>query len=243
MDYMNNNNNIIIACKTIEEELTMVMNEIGCSYPILWIESGLHLDTKALRNRIQQELDGISSFDRVFLGFGYCGNALIGLKTADYKVIFPRVDDCIALLLGSCEKRKEFSKDTYFLTEGWLNCERNIWIEYQETVKKYGKIRAEKIYTILLQHYKRLGIIQTKTFEMESFLKKSQQIAEELKLKQEVIPGTLRYIKKFLIGPWDEDFIIVNPNSVISLEHIYGNTEEEVVSSLCFNSNKKEGVS
>jgi len=229
---MNKMNTVILACRTIEAELNAVVNEIGCKYPILWIESSLHIDPESLKKCIQGELDHISNVDRVILAFGYCGNAILGLKASNYKIIFPRVDDCITLLIGSCEKRKKISSEmgTYFLTKGWLDYEKNIWVEYQDTVKRYGKAKADEIYKIMLQHYKRLGVIETNAFNMEDFLEKTRQIAEDLKLKQEVIPGTLSYIKKLLTGPWDEDFILINPNETITLEHIYSIAAEEVSS-------------
>lgn len=222
-------NTVIVACRTIAEELNAVVNEIDCKHPILWIESSLHIDPDSLRKRMQEELDHISNVDVVILAFGYCGNAILGLKASNYKIIFPKVDDCITMLLGSCEKRKEISGEmgTYFLTKGWLEYEKNIWVEYQDTVKRYGKVKTDKIYKIMLKHYKRLGVIETNAFDMEDFLKKTEQVAKDLNLSQEIIPGTLSYIKKLLNGPWDEDFVIINANETITLEHIYGKAAEQ----------------
>ena len=95
----------------------------------------------------------------------------------------PCVDDCITFLLGSCEKRKEISNEmgTYFLTKGWLDYENNIWEEYQYTVKRMGKEKADRVYKIMLQHYKRLGVIDTGAYNLEDFLKESKLVAKDLK--------------------------------------------------------------
>lgn len=240
---MNNIRTVVVACRTIKEELERAINETHCDYPILWIESGLHLNTGELRECIQKKLDSISNVDQVLLSFGYCGNAVIGLKSLDYKVIFPRVDDCITLLLGSSERRKNISKEkeTYFLTKGWLNSERNIWAEYKDTIKRFGKAKADKIYKIMLGNYERLGVIETETCKSEDFMKITHQIAADLKLKQEVIPGTIRYIKKLLTGPWDDEFVIINPYETVSMEHIYGRFEVQK-NNLNSSSNEKDGV-
>ncbi|SHJ81037.1 Protein of unknown function [Geosporobacter subterraneus DSM 17957] len=217
-------NTLMIACRTIADELNMAMEETACRYPILWIESGLHLYPDSLKKRLQEELDHISNVDQVLMAFGYCGNSLLGITPPTYKMIFPRVDDCITLLLGSCEKRKAISDEmgTYFLTHGWLQYEKNIWSEYQEAIHRYGKSRADKIYKVLLQHYKRLGVIETGAYPIEEFLEKTHVIAEDLKLCHQVIPGTLQYIKKLLTGPWDEDFITIQPSETVTFAHIYG---------------------
>jgi hypothetical protein len=216
-------NSIIIACNTIYDELNLAIKETGCRFPVLWIESGLHIKPENLKIRLQQELDHIDNIEQVILGFGYCGNSLLGLKANNFRIIFPRADDCITLMLGSTENRKKISSEmsTYFLTKGWLVYEKNIWAEYLETVKRMGKEKADRIYSIMLRHYKRLGIVDTGAYDMEEFLKKTEPIADELKLKHEVIPGTLRFLKKLLTGPWDEDFVIINPGDTIKMENIY----------------------
>ena len=218
-------NTVIIACHTIADELNSLISEIGCTYPVLWIQSGLHNSPELLKNHLQEELDHLSNVDRVLLAFGYCGNALIGLTPSLYEMIFPRVDDCISLLLGSSRIRKEISgtMGTYFLTKGWLDYEKNIWFEYQEAVKRYGATRADQLYRLILKHYGRLGIIETGAYPLESISETTHAIAETLKLKHEVIPGTLEYLKKLLTGPWDEeDFVIINPGETVTLTHIYG---------------------
>ncbi|MBB6217350.1 hypothetical protein HNQ80_003469 [Anaerosolibacter carboniphilus] len=218
-------NSLIVACKTIGDELNMAIRETGCNYPILWIESGLHLYPDSLRKRLQEELNHLSNVDQVLLAFGFCGNSLVGLTASNYRLIFPHVDDCITLLLGSTERRKEISNEagTYFLTKGWIDFEKNIWVEYQETVSRYGQARADRIYKTILQHYKRLGIIDTGAYELENLLESSELMAKDLKLNHEVFPGTLRYMKKLLMGPWDEEFVVIEPGESVTLGHVYGN--------------------
>jgi hypothetical protein len=213
---------IIVACHTLEDELNIAIKETGCEHPVLWIESGLHLYTESLNKRLQQELDRISNIERVLLAFGYCGNSLLGLISPKAELIFPRVDDCITLLLGSQRERKRISNEagTYFLTKGWLEFESNIWQEYQYAIKKYGKERAERVFKQILAHYHRLGIIDTGAYELPDFLKLTEEIAETLKLRHEVIPGTISYLKKLLTGPWDNEFAVISPGEKVKLEHL-----------------------
>lgn len=220
-------NTVIVACRTIEDELNMVVRETGCKYPILWIESGLHSDPDSLRKRLQEELNRISNADQVLMAFGFCGNSLISLTPPSYRMIIPRADDCITLLLGSCEKRREISDETgtYFLTKGWLKYEKNIWAEYQETVKRFGKVEADDIYETIFQNYTRLGIIETGAFELDEISDMTQNIAKDLKFKHQIIPGTLKFIKKLVTGPWNEEFIIINPGETISINHLYGSNK------------------
>ena len=207
---------IVIACNTIADEFKYVMREVQSINPVIWIESGLHKYPDKLKDSLQEQLDKISGVDRVLLGFGLCGNAICGLKARDFSIIVPRVDDCISLLIGSMEIRKNYSdRGTYFLTKGWLDHEMNIWEEYKYTVNKYGKELADSIYKRLLNNYKNLCLIDNGTFNAKELSKTTKFIADKLGLIHDIIPGNLNYIKKLLEGPYDNDFIEIKANSEV----------------------------
>ena len=211
-------NVIIIACKTIEQELLASMNKAGCEYSVLWLESGLHNWPDKLRNRIQELLDQCQSYDTVLLAMSFCGNSVVGLKTHDYRLIIPRCDDCITLLLGSVTRRQE-AKATYFLTEGWLKGELNLWKEYQNCLAKYGEKRGKRIFSALLAHYKNLALVDTGCFDREALEKHVQEIAAVLGLEYICLEGTLDHLKQLLAGPWTADrFVQVEPRSTVTAE-------------------------
>jgi len=120
---------VILACNTIRDELEKIAAETNCPHNFVWVESGLHLVPDSLRRRLQEELDKIDGVSRVLLAFGFCGNAVVGLKSGGYQLVIPKVDDCITLLLGSKENKDSYSRQggVYFLTKGWLEGEANIW--------------------------------------------------------------------------------------------------------------------
>jgi hypothetical protein len=209
---------IIIGCKTLENELTRAIAQCGCPYEVKWVESGLHNVPKNLTSTLQAALDSTPKYSRALMAFGYCGNAVAGLRTGGKTVIFPRVDDCITLLLGSYGNRTAITKNggTYFMTEGWLLGERNIWREYQYAIEKYGTETGESIISMMLEHHKSLALLDTGCFDMNSVGQKVKDIADILKLEYMVVPATIAYIMKLLTGPWDdESFLIIPPDRVI----------------------------
>ncbi len=211
---------VILACNTIRNELEKAARETNCQHSFVWVESGLHLVTDSLRRRLQEELDRISGAERVLLAFGFCGNALAGLKSGDYELVIPRVDDCITLLLGSKEKRERCGQHggVYFLTKGWLEGEINIWKEYQSVLARFGQERTERIYQRMLAHYKFLGLIDTGAYDLSALLPEVREISATLKLELLMLEGTDRYLKTLLSGPWnDDDFVIIPPITTIEL--------------------------
>ena len=207
---------IIVACKTLQNELAAAMSACGYSCEIRWIESGLHNFPKKLHNTLQDLLDQCTDCDTVLLAMGFCGNSVAGIQTHDFQLVMPRIDDCISLLLGSVSRRKEQSAtgSTYFMTEGWLEGERNIWKEYEYTIHKYGPELGQEIFDTTFQNYRNLALIDTGCFDMKKAIAETQEIARKLDLSYIQLPGTIDYLKELLSGQWDsERFIILPPHS------------------------------
>ena len=209
---------VMIACKTIEQELLAAMRQTGCSWPVLWLESGLHNWPDKLRAQIQQLLDSCGGYDTVLLAMSFCGNSVVGLRTGDFRLVVPRCDDCITLLLGSRERRQEIPA-TYFLTEGWLKGERNLWAEYKICIRKYGEKRGKRIFTTMLANYRHLALLDTGCFDRQALENRVQSIARALELEYLLVDGSLEYLKALLAGEWNpERFLLVPPNTAVTSE-------------------------
>lgn len=214
---------IIVACNTIRNELEKAARETECPHGFVWIESGLHLVPQSLHRRLQDELDKIRGIGRVILAFGFCGHAVIGLKTGDYQLIIPRVNDCISLLLGSDEERERQCRNggIYFLTKGWLEGEFNIWEEYQAVLERFGAERTRRVYRRLFEHYRFLGLIDTGAYELDSLLPEVHEIAATLELEPVILEGRDHYLKSLLSGPWtDERFVTIPRFTAIQWPHL-----------------------
>jgi hypothetical protein len=195
-----------LACETIRDELEHALEDAGGNFRVCWIESGLHNFPDLLRERLRKTLDSLDGCDLVLMAFGRCGNVLDDLCTGGYELIVPDTDDCISLLLGSARGRPEYSREggTYFLTKGWLQGERNIWTEYLYAREKYGEKCALEIMAVMLKNYRYLSIVDTHSYDLDSILPVTRSIADTFKLRHRVIPGTTRYLRDLLTGPWDE---------------------------------------
>jgi len=214
---------VVLACNTIRDEVEKAAREVGCPYPFVWVESGLHLRPDDLRQRLQEELDRLRDLERVLLAFGFCGNSVVGLASREHELVIPRVDDCITLLLGSKETREACAAEggVYFLTRGWLEGEFNLWHEYQAVVERHGPERTERIYRRMLAHYRYLGLVDTGAYDVEALLPEVRRIARELRLETRVFPGSRAYLERFLTGPWDASaFVLVPSHTTIELAHV-----------------------
>jgi hypothetical protein len=201
----------------MRDEYNDAVEKCGCRYETRWIESGLHNFPEKLRRVLQQELDGVSA-SKVLMCFGTCGNSVIGLETRDFELVLPRVDDCISLMIGSVAERMRINAEhaSYFLTAGWLRGERNIYVEYEYAVKKYGEELGKSIMSAMLANYEHLALLDTGSFDLGPARAESEMIAEKLELELQIIPASVSYISELLTGPHSpERFFVFPPNTRI----------------------------
>lgn len=213
-------NTAIIACKTLEDEVMQVIKKTGVDYPVHWIESGLHNYPERLKKSLQQAIDSLTEYDNIILFFGLCGNALIGLSSKNSTLVIPQVDDCISLFLGGNSTRRDMEKSfrAYYLTEGWLRYENNIWKEYQHCIEKYGQERTRSIFRVILKHYTHLVVIDTGSYDVNNFIKEAEMISDEFGLQLVVVPADLSLIFAALQNRWGKGFAVIKPQELVSMQ-------------------------
>ena len=209
-------NPVIIACGTLQRELSAAMEAGSCQYPVLWLEAGMHNLPDARRAQIQNALDSIQGHDTVLLAMTLCGGSVAGLRTGDFQLVIPRCQDCISLLLGSEECRKDLS-GTYFLTEGWLNGSQSMAKEYQHCLEKYGPARAERIFSGMLKHYHTLAMVDTGVPQSPDTEDRIRQLADVWNLEFCRMEGTIRWLTELLKAEWNVSrFVVIPPRSQVS---------------------------
>lgn len=207
---------LVIGCKTLENELLSVMETHGSSCEVTWIEARMHNVKVKLREALQKIIDMEEGYDRLLFATGFCGNSISGLQSRSVPLVIPRVDDCTSLLFGS-RKNKLPWMDSYFLTEGWLDGDANIWNEYLYAQKKYGAKKAAHIFRTIFSQYKRILLLDTGCYPLEPSLKKAQEIASAFSLECQVHPVNTFYLETLLTGPWDtEHFLTIPPHTTIT---------------------------
>ena len=146
-----------IACDLVSKSPNIVDIEF---VPML-----AHVEPIKLKEMIREKIDSIADesgrrYDAVILGFGLCGNAVIGL-TCPIKMIIPRAHDCCTIHMGSKERflaefqnilSARWCSTGYFergrlLHTGFTDLEQlanyKTSTEYMEYVEKYDEETAD----------------------------------------------------------------------------------------------------
>lgn len=227
----------LIACKTLEKEISYILGQEPAKIDvILYVPSGLHNTTSRLQEAVREQmrlLEG-KGIERLLLCFGLCGNVVEGLVTRDYETVMPKADDCITLLLGSAERRRELDKTKrgYFLTEGWLQGEANLHKGYKDAVEMYGQEMADAIYREIFQGYEYLTLIDTGRPDYRAFVEKGKKIAEDFGLKPLSVKGEQSWLRDYLLQDIEDlqkqdKVVIYPPHSKMRFQDFIPSEEEK----------------
>lgn len=208
----------VIACATVIEEMLPLLPP---EMPYEVLDFGLHLVPDQLKTALQEAVEQASQeAETVVLGYGLCAMAVVGLKASNCTLVIPRVDDCIAIFLGSraaYQAQAQQAPGTYYLTKGWIEVNDTLLDEYERLLEKYDEARARRMMRLMLKHYRRLVYIDTGLQDQERYRAYAERVAAEFDLNFEVINGSNELVRRMLFGPWDaEHFVVKAPGETIT---------------------------
>ena len=219
---------VIIACQVMESMLEDLIPP-GLAREVSYMDYGLHRFPNKMTLTLQDAIDTVEEPSLIVLGYGLCGNGLQGIKARQHTLLIPRVDDCIAVLLGSRQRyHQEFDKTpgTYYLSKGWLESGSHPLSEYEEYVEKYGQEDAAWVMDQQYQHYERLALVTHNEEDMVRYRPEAQEVAaycERWGMRYEEILGSDVYVRRLVevaaaLDKADDDMLVIPPGGEIRQE-------------------------
>ncbi len=219
---------VILACEIMKSMLPDLLPD-GLVDQLTYFDYGLHRVPNKLTWTLQEAIDSIETPSLIVLGYGLCGNGLNGIRARQHTLLIPRVDDCIAILLGSHKKyMQEFEAvpGTYYLSKGWLESGSHPLKEYHEYVEKYGEKDAAWVMDQQYRHYDRLALVAHTPADIDKYRAQAEAVArycEQWGMRYEEILGSDVYVRRMIeviaaLEKADDDFVIVPPGGEIRQE-------------------------
>jgi len=226
---------LLVGCGILLRELSDAIvrspNLIDANY----LPTGLHdTGSKLMREAIQQAVDAAEGkgYEAIALGYALCGTGLAGVRARSVPLVIPRAHDCIALLMGSRDKYKQYFNEnpgTYYRSIGWVEREDQLVeqvagigmdCDLQNLIDKYGEDSGRFLYeemTGYKRNYTRLTFIRTGLEVDDSFRQRAEAEATEKGWKFEEVEGSTSLFRRLLSGDWNDDFLVVPPgHSIVS---------------------------
>jgi hypothetical protein len=213
---------VLLACPAVTGELAEGATDgVDCRR----LEAHLHVKPESLRAALREAVAGLDEPGvTIVLGYGLCSNAVLGLKTGHATLVVPRVDDCIAMLLGSNEafsREAEKERGSYYLSRAYLDECSTIVSEHEAMVLKYGQERAERMMRLVLKHYKRLVLVDTGRYDLEPLRERVAPVAAIYDLAVEEAEGTTRILDGLVADEWGDEFVVAPPGHELTLRDFH----------------------
>ena len=210
---------VILSCQSLEVYVSAAQKAANTNYPVIWLNRSYHDDPAVMRSHIIDTLAALpEEVDTVLVAMGFCGGSWND-STATRRIIVPRVDDCISLLLHTDDRYQPNLKEMghMYMLDGdpdKFSPERM----YQSLCEKRGNDQAASLFDMWFSNYSHLDIIDTGMADCysEAFVEMAQRSADLIHCALDYTMGSNRLLEKLLRGQWDQQFLIAEPGHTIA---------------------------
>jgi len=231
----------LIACSIFTREVCRIVADSPNVIDLEFTDIAAHESSDNLREQLQNSIDKAQKanpqYDAILLCYGLCGNATMGLRSKNCKLVLPRAHDCCTILLGDKEKfKKHFSNcpSMPFCASGYMERTGQAYLEgtgidawsggnyaHEDLAALYGEENAAFLAEALSPHLRQsennkliyISLPETKHLGYEHTCRK--KAGEESREFIE-ISGDVRLIQQLVAGEWNnEEYLVVGPGMEI----------------------------
>jgi hypothetical protein len=223
----------LIACEVFRQELEALRDSSPGLAHVEFVELALHEHPQRLQKALAQRIETLekeNDFEAILLGFGLCGNALVGLGPTRCRLVVPKAHDCVSIFLGSRQAHEALQAEhpkVYFFLPGWNRggqapTEEKMKARRRDFVERFDEEDADflmesEFHSLRDRDYAvhiDLGI-------GDDTRDQSRKTAAHWGWPLSERRGDPSFLKDLLTGPWDEDrFLLVSPGQKVAHDPI-----------------------
>lgn len=215
---------VILACSTLQEYVEAAQKKMKTTYPVIFLDKKYHVNPKDMQKHIKETMNTIGSeVDTVLVAMGFCGGSWADL-CFDKRIIIPRVDDCVTILLHTDDTWYANKKETghlYSISEEPAGF--STIVMYEELLKKHEQWEADILFDMWFHNYSYLDIVDTGLFDCynEQFVERMQEDADLIHCTLDFVEGSNYLLEKLVSGRWDQQFLVVEAGRLIKYANFF----------------------
>lgn len=223
-------NAVILACSSMARQVAAAQRKMGTDYPVRCVDRRYHAEPKEMRLKLIEALGGLAGeFDTVLVAMGFCGGSWESVY-APLRVVAPRADDCITILLNTDGAPHENLKEPGHIYIRDTDTGRYSLEGLRESVcERYGREHGLALFDKWFASYTHADIIDTGTYDSraEDFLAQARRGAEITRCELRHVPGGSVVLEKLVSGDWDDLFVVAEAGETLTREMFFPHKEQK----------------
>lgn len=188
---------------------------------VVVIDRLLHVEPEKMKEEIARKIDELSpDIDTVLAAMGFCGGVWDHVSFSK-RVVIPRVDDCVSLLLHTDDMYHPNLKEPghmylYEQNPGDFSA-FSLMRDYSGMDREFAGMDREMLFHMWFDNYHFLDIIDTGMNDCysEEYVMAAQENADQIGAALDYVAGSNRILEKLVSGRWDGQFLVAEPGHLI----------------------------
>ena len=210
---------VILACSSFRDYISAAQQKMGTHHPVVWLDEKLHRDPKLMRQAILDALGQLpETIETVLVSMGFCGGSWADIP-ARQRIVIPRADDCVSILLHTSDRHGFNLKETGHLyvkgpdpkAASFKSIFERMTVSVDEPTKR-GYHRQWQ------DSYSHIDVIRTGIYDCDSpeYLAPVREDALFLDAEVGMVPGSNTILEKLVSGRWGDSFCVIEPGGRVT---------------------------
>ena len=219
---------VILSCSSLLLHVEAAQTKMHTRFPVVNLDRRLHAEPKRMRSSILETLEALPpSCETVLAAMGYCGGSWNHIPLSR-RVVIPKVDDCITLLLHTDDTPHGNLKEAGHMY--FRDCDTGAYsIEgmKEEICRTYGMEFGTSIFGSWFQNYTNADIIDTGVYDCysEEYVTEAQKNADLIRCSLGYVEGNNHILEKLVSGQWDAQFVVLESGREMTEQDFVLNTQ------------------
>lgn len=221
-------NACILTCSSLTEFVAHAQEAMRTAWPVVEADRNLHAEPSAMEEAVLRLIRELPpEYDTVLVSMGFCGGVWDHV-TAERRMVIPRVDDCVSLLLQVDDRfipnRKEPGHLYLYETDPRDFSALTLMRDSSRLDEDLKKVDPELLFHMWFDNYRHMDIIDTGFNDCysEEYVTAAQANADQINADLDYVPGGNRMLEKLVSGQWDQQFIVAEPGQTILHGDFFG---------------------
>jgi len=208
------NKTVILSCTSLKDYVELAQKKLNTAYPVIYLSRIYHRDPEEMREHVISALEGLDpEVETVLVSMGFCGGSWDKVKVP-CRVVIPRVDDCISLLLQTTDEPvSNLKKQDHLYVKDKDPFKENFKSIFDHLTRDIDEETKKRYHEDWMRYYREIDIIETEINDSRrpEYAAVVKADADWLQAEMAYIPGGTLLLEKLISGNWDGQFMVFEP--------------------------------